>query len=65
MTLCGDPEQPVSSQVNRSESAVSYSCAKGFRLEGEAVRRCDTATGAWSGAPPRCIGGCFESELFP
>ena len=58
-TACGDPEQPVSSLVTRSEpTRVRYSCVKGYRLEGGAERVCLTDEGGrWEGEPPRCIGG--------
>ena len=56
-TLCGDPEQPVSSLVDRkSPTVVDYSCVKGFRLEGSAIRECETAKGTWMGVAPRCKG---------
>ena len=53
---CGDPEQPLSSVVNRtSVSTVEYTCVKGHRLEGgDAIRKCK-ADGQWSGKPPRCV----------
>ena len=58
--MCGDPEQPVSSLVTRSEPIrVTYSCVKGYRLEGSAERVCLTHEGGrWEGEPPRCIGSC-------
>lgn len=56
VTMCGDPEQPVSSVVNRqSVSLVEYSCVKGFRLIGEPLRHCQTESGTWGGLAPRCI----------
>ena len=57
-TACGDPEQPVSSLVTRSDPArVTYSCVKGYRLEGAAERLCLVHEGGrWEGEPPTCVG---------
>ena len=56
-TLCGDPEQPVSSQVNRtSANTVEYTCVKGYRMEGGSPKRFCETSGIWSGQPPQCKG---------
>jgi len=57
-TMCGDPEQPVFSIVNRtSPSTVRYSCVKGHRMEGGtgSTRHCSDK-GVWIGSPPKCVG---------
>ena len=64
-TACGDPEQPVSSLVTRSDPArVTYSCVKGYRLEGAAERLCLVHEGGrWEGKPPTCIGAYRKISL--
>ena len=67
-TPCGDPEQPVSSLVTRSSepARVTYSCVKGYRLEGHAERVCLTGEdGRWEGEPPRCMGSSLKLETTP
>ena len=57
-TMCGDPEQPVFSIVNRtSPSTVQYACVKGHRMEGGtgSTRHCSNK-GVWNGSPPKCVG---------
>jgi len=57
---CGEPEQPVSSRVNRTRGPdgadrAEYSCLKGYRSEGgQTVRECRSDTGAWGGSAPKC-----------
>ena len=60
-TMCGDPEQPVFSIVNRtSASTVQYSCVKGHRMEGGTGERLHCSDkGVWIGSPPKCVGKCF------
>ena len=56
--MCGDPEQPVFSIVNRtSPSTVQYACVKGHRMEGGTglTRHCSNK-GDWNGSPPKCVG---------
>ena len=56
-TLCGDPEQPLSSRFNRTSShEVEYSCVKGYKMETGNPKRTCQANGIWSGMPPRCTG---------
>jgi len=56
-TLCGDPEQPVSSVVKHlSSTEVEYNCVKGYKLEGGNRTRSCTPSGLWSGRTPRCTG---------
>ncbi len=62
---CGDPEQPPSSQVavevsSSSSMSASYSCLKGFRMEGGDERRECLKSGVWGGRAPTCRG-----ELSP
>ncbi len=61
---CGDPEQPPSSQVAvevlASSMSASYSCLKGFRMEGGDERRECLKSGVWGGRAPTCRG-----ELSP
>ena len=64
-TMCGDPEQPVFSIVNRtSQSTVQYSCVKGHRMEGGtgSVRHCSDK-GVWMGSPPKCVGKFYFGYL--
>ena len=64
--MCGDPEQPVFSIVNRtSPSTVQYSCVKGHRMEGGtgATRHC-SAKGVWVGNPPKCVGKILRINKY-
>lgn len=62
-TQCGDPEQPISSIVNRtSVNTVEYSCAKGYKMDGNPTRSC-LGNGVWSGHPPRCSGAWWNIFL--
>ena len=57
-TLCGDPEQPLSSIVNQtSPTTVEYTCLKGYKMTGggDRTRTC-SPKGVWEGRPPMCSG---------
>ena len=57
-TLCGDPEQPLSSIVNQtSPTTVEYTCLKGYKMTGggDRTRTC-SPKGVWAGRPPMCSG---------
>ena len=65
-TMCGDPEQPVFSIVNRtSPSTVQYACVKGHRMEGGtgSTRHCSNK-GVWNGSPPKCVGKISFKKLL-
>ncbi len=56
---CGQPEQPASSQVFEESSSdgtrsATFSCMKGFRMEGGDETRMCLPSGLWSGSAPRC-----------
>ena len=55
----------MSSLVTRSDPArVTYSCVKGYRLEGGAERLCLVHEGGrWEGEPPTCVGACQKPSL--
>ena len=56
-TRCGDPEQPLSSTVERiSADAVVYSCVKGYKMQGGNAERNCLPNGLWSGQAPSCSG---------
>ena len=58
-TRCGDPEQPLSSTVDRvSTDRVVYACVKGYKMEGNAERNC-LPNGLWSGQSPTCSGAAY------
>ena len=39
----------------RVDDTAAYSCASGYRLDGDEVRTC-LQTGMWSGSDPTCEG---------
>ena len=64
-TRCGDPEQPLSSTVDRqSADKVVYSCVKGFKMEGGDAERHCLPNGLWSGHPPSCSGDQLFSIFY-
>ena len=56
----------MSSLVTRSDPArVTYSCVKGYRLEGAAERLCLVHEGGrWEGEPPTCVGASQKETPF-
>ena len=64
-TRCGDPEQPLSSTVERqSADKVMYACVKGFKMEGGEAERTCLPNGRWSGQPPSCSGDQLFSIFY-
>lgn len=43
-------------------SVVRYTCNEGFRVVGEAVRRCEV-DGRWSDPPPVCEGSVIKKNI--
>ena len=55
---CGGLTNPASGRVSHPNGttfgqAATYSCDRGYNLEGDSTRRCQ-ATGVWSGNEPTC-----------
>jgi len=63
-TMCGDPEQPLYSTIQRlSDQSIVYACLKGYKMEAGDPRR-DCVNGVWTGPPPpRCSEVLCEDPL--
>lgn len=44
--------------------SVTYTCAAGYRLHGEAELFCDLGTEEWQGEPPACRAGMCSVQLL-
>ncbi|XP_044144284.1 complement component receptor 1-like protein isoform X2 [Bufo gargarizans] len=57
--ICAPPESPADGTYNPTKEeysyldAVTFTCNKGFHIDGEATASC-TSDGTWSTAPPNC-----------
>jgi len=45
------------------DSVVSFSCDRGYRLEGAVKRNC-TVNGIWNGVKAKCVGELFITKVI-